>query len=55
MGWKVLVVVVVVLIATAFMSPVTRDTFWEVVGIPLIIAFGIACAIGAYYEVKDRR
>ena len=55
MGWKVLAVVVVLLIATAFMSPATRDTFWDIVGVPLIIVFGVACAIGAYYEVKDRR
>lgn len=55
MGWKVLAVVVVVLIATAFMSPAMRDTVWDVVGIPLTIAFGIACAIGAYFEVKNRR
>jgi len=55
MGLKVLAVVVVLLIATAFMSPATRDTFWDVVIAMLIIVFGVAFAIGAYFEVKNRR
>lgn len=54
MGWKVLAVVVF-LIATAFMAPAIRDTFWDVVGAPLIMAFGVVCAIGACFEVRDRR